>query len=301
MRALTTMFKWLRHFAIFPLVSLLPLPLAYRLAGWLYRHDPALRRPTRRTVAAALAKISPEVLPVVATAEGIGRVVDDYQTHLGYELLDVYFLPRLTARNIDRWVDIEGLELLSTPRSDGRGRILAMAHYGRPSMLVSALGLKGVKLHVLTQVIDRRNPYLDRADRWFLGFKVWGNRLSTLGDWLTVADNPRQLYQRLKAGETVLLLFDVPPNTGDAVDTAAFLGRTLHIPQGLRRLAERTGAAICYGAVHDIGWRARVVIEALPEESAEAAVRGAICLLERDIRRSPALWWQWISFDALVR
>ncbi|TRZ67179.1 MAG: hypothetical protein D4S02_05615 [Rhodocyclaceae bacterium] len=294
------MFKWLRYFVLFPLASLLPLPLAYRLAGWLYRHDPVLRRPTREAVATALGKISPEVLPEVANSEQMPALLDHYQTNLGHELLDVYYLPRLTSRNIDRWVDIDGLDLLAAPRPDGRGRILAMAHYGRPSLLFAALGAKGVKLHILTQVIDTRNPYLDRADRWFLRFKVWGNRQANPGEWLTIADNPRQLYQLLKDGDTVVILFDVPPNPGDATQAAPFLGRTLKIPQGLQRLAERTGAALCYGAVHDSGWRARVTIEPLPEESVDAAVKGAISLLERDVRQNPAHWWQWICIDALL-
>ncbi|OGA52933.1 MAG: hypothetical protein A3F74_06990 [Betaproteobacteria bacterium RIFCSPLOWO2_12_FULL_62_58] len=287
--------KALRLFVVYPLFSLLPPAVAYRLAAFAYRFDPVLRRPTRLAAAQGMRR----VLAEAQDPSRLRRLVDAYQAMLGRELLDVYYLPRLSARNIDRWVDIEGLEALAAPRPDGRGRVLAMAHFSRPSLLFAALSLKGVKIHVLTQAIDRTNPELDAIDRAFLRFKVWGNCRHLLGRWITVAENPRFLYERLRAGDTVVILFDVRAAGGPTIDVP-LLGHRLRLPQGIVRLAAQTNAALLYGAIRDEGWRARIRIQALPEGEATAAFEAAVATLEREVREAPAQWWQWNVFDYLL-
>lgn len=289
--------KWLRLFLVYPLLSLLPAPLAYRLAELAYRYDPALRRPTRLAVANGMRR----ALPEAADAGRLAKLLDEYQAMLGRELLDVYYLPRLNAQTIDRWVSIDGLDHLLGPSDDGRGRILVMAHFSRPSLLVTALSIKGVTLHILTQAIDRNNPELDRVERLFLRFKVWANRRHVRGEWVTVNDNPRLLYERLKAGETVVMLFDVRPSGKENAVQAPFLGHTLTVPQGFQRLAQRTGAALYYGAIHDEGWRAKIAITPLQPDATGSVVGAAAKRLEEEVRKHPAQWWQWNIFDYLIQ
>lgn len=288
--------KWLRLFLIFPLLSLLPPPLSYRLAALAYRYDPVLRRPTRLAVANGMRRVLPEASDPTRLLE----LLDEYQSMLGRELLDVYYLPRLNANTIDRWVSIEGLEYLQRRHDERRGRILVMAHFSRPSLLFAALSLKGIKLHILTQAIDRNNPELDLADRLFLRFKVWANRRHLLGEWVTVNDNPRFLYECLKAGDIVVMLFDVRVTKKTNAVYAPFLGHTLCVPNGIERLAQKTGAVLYYGAIHDHGWRATIRITPLEVGASGRVVWAAARFLEQEILRHPAQWWQWNILDYLV-
>lgn len=288
--------KFLRLFFIFPLLSLLPPRLGYRLAGLAYRYDPVLRKPTRIAVANGMRR----VLPEAQEPERLHTLLTEYQLMMGRELLDVYYLPWLTKPTIDRWVKISGLAQLRQPRPDGRGRILAMAHFSRPSLLFTALGLKGVQLDILTQAIDKSNADLDFVDRLFLRFKVWGNRRHMLGEWLTVSDHPRELYQRLKNGRTLVVLFDLRARANERCTTALFFGQQLIIPRGIERLIQKTGAALYYGAIRDKGWEADIEITELEFQTPSQAMQNAVSALESEVRKSPAQWWQWNIFEYLL-
>lgn len=288
--------KWMRLLLIYPLLSLLPPRVGYRLAELAYRYDPALRKPTRVAVANGMRR----ALPAAQRPEQLHSMLTEYQFMMGRELLDVYHLPWLNKHSIDRWVTIRGLAQLKEPRPDGRGRILAMAHFSRPALLVTALGLKGVQLDILTQAIDESNTELDFIDRLFLRFKVWGNRRHMLGEWLTVSDNPRGLYERLKNGRTLVVLFDIRPRANERCTVASFFGQQLLIPKSIDRLIQKTGAALYYGAIRDEGWNADIEIKELELQSHGVALQNVVAALESEVRINPAQWWQWNIFDYLL-
>lgn len=289
------LWKILRLSVVFPLISLLPLPLAYRLGALAYRYDPVLRKQTRVAVAQGMQRLLPEANEI----SRLRKLVDAYQDMLGRELLDVYFYPRLSTGNISRLVDIEGLENITKPRADKRGRILAFAHYGRPSLALIAMSLAGAKIHVITQAIDHTNPGLDGIDRGFLRFKVWGNLRHLTGRWIPLNSNPRFLYERLAAGETVMILFDVCPSGGPTIDMP-FFGMQMRLPQGITRLLAKTDSRLYFGRIRDVGWRAHLSIEEIDAENPAAAFAQAIGRLEADVGAAPSQWWQWHILDYLL-
>lgn len=288
--------KWLRLFFIYPFISLLPARMAYRLAELAYCYDPELRRPTRIAVANGMRM----GLPSEPDSEQIRTFLADHQRMMGRELLDVYFLPRLSPRNIDRWVTVKGAKHLMQPRADGRGRILAMAHFSRPSLLFAALGIKGVKLNILTQAIDHANSDLDWIDRLYLRFKVWANRRHMLGDWITVSENPRRLYNLLLRGETLVVLFDLRTTAEEPRVIVPFLGHKLAFPQGVDRLIKKTGAALYYGAIRDRNWQVDIEITELDVKKYDRPLESAIAKLEHEVQSNPANWWQWNIFEFLL-
>lgn len=289
------LWKSFRLSVLFPLISLLPLSIAYRLAALAYRYDPVLRRQTRIAVAQGMQRLLPEARDFSA----LRRLVDSYQDMLGRELLDVYLYPRLSLRNISRLVDIEGLHNITTPRTDGRGKVLAFAHYGRPSLALIAMSLAGARIHVVTQAIDHKNPGLDRIDRAFLRFKVWGNLRHITGRWIPLGSNPRYLYEQLAAGETVMILFDVCPSGGPTID-APFFGKQIRLPQGITRLLAKTNSRLYYGSIRDSGWRAQITIDEIDATTPADAFAIAVRRLEENIRAVPSQWWQWHIVDYLL-
>lgn len=288
--------KWIRLFIIYPALSLLPPQIAYRLAELAYRYDPVLRRPTRIAVANGMR----QALPEGGNPEQIEILLNEYQNMMGRELLDICYLPRLTKHSIDRWVEVFGVEQLTRPRPDGRGRVLAMAHFSRPSLLFAALSIKGAKLNILTQAIDRSNPSLDIVDRLYLRFKVWANRCHLLGEHITASENPRRLYDLLKEGETVVVLFDIKVEAEEPHVIAPFLGHELAVPQGIDRLVQKTGAALYYGAIHDTGWRANIAVTELDPQKYDRPLHCVIAQLEAEVQKNPAHWWQWNIFEYLL-
>lgn len=287
--------KVFRLAIVFPLISLLPMPLAYRLGALAYRFDPALRRPARAAAAHGMRRLLPEA----GDPHALRKLLDAQQDMLGRELLDTYMFRRLSKRNIARLVAIEGLENLVAPHDDGRGCLLAFAHYGRPSLAFVALSLAGAKIHVVTQAIGRSNPGLDAIDRAFLGFKVRQNLRHLTGGWIPLSGRLRPVYDALAKGETVVMLFDVCPSAGSTVDTP-FFGARLRLPQGVARILGKTGARLCFAGMRDEGWRARLCIAGVDNEDPDAAFGAAVARLEADVRSAPHHWWQWGILDHLM-
>lgn len=286
--------KAFRLAVAFPLISLLPMPLAYRLAALACRFDPALRRPARAAAARGMRRLLPEA----DDPRVLRRLLDGQQGMLGRELLDTYLFRRLSKRNIGRLVAIEGLENIVAPQGD-RGCLLAFAHYGRPSLAFVALSLAGAKIHVVTQAIDGSNPGLDAVDRAFLRFKVRQNLRHLTGGWIPLSGSLRPVYEALTNGETVVVLFDVCPSGGTTVDVP-FFGARLRLPQGVTRILGKTGARLCYAGVSDEGWRARIRIDRIDDGEPAAAFGAAVARLEADVRHAPHLWWQWGVLDHLL-
>lgn len=279
--------KALRLRWLFPVLARLPMPLAYRLAGAVGRLD-ARRQPE---LAASLCAAVDRVLP--------GQVrggVEDYFAMLAMETLDACFLPRMTAANVRDWVRLEGVEHLEAAQGEGRGVILVMAHYGRLILTMVAIALSGHPLGMLTMAVDESNPGLDPDERRFLARKVGNVRRLLGGRWVSLGGPLRDLYRGLEAGEAITILLDAyMPSFGTRIGVP-FMGGSLLVPQGVERLARKTGARMVYGVAVTEGHRVRASLRPLPD-GAEAGLRAAVAELERDVRAHPWHWWQWNILD----
>lgn len=277
-----------RHALLFGLPARLPAMPAYRHAGAVGRLDRLRQAETRRAVehALELARYSAgwaTQAPVTAWSRA-------YFSMLARETMDVHRLAGLAADKIEHVVSVDGVEHLDAAVQAGRGVIFVMAHYGRLIMPLVWLGLHGRKLGMLT--IDVDDPILPPFERRYLRDKVTRVIGHTGGQWVSLADNLRKLYAPLRAGETMVMLFDAwMPDTERPLDML-FLGGTLAVPVGVQRIAERTGARLVYCSTFDDGWRIRARIRPLPADPAEA-LRAAVGQLEADVTQAPWLWWQW--------
>jgi len=284
--------RWLRYQTLFRPLGVLPLPLAYRGAGWIGRwdgRDPALRT----LIGNGLRRVFPVQTREPATLD---TWVDGYFRMMARETLDVYTMPRVHRDS--HLVDLhpQALAVLHEARRDGRGVIIAMGHYSRLNLLLLALALAGQRLGMLTIAVDQRNPDLNAVERGHLQRKVGNLHARIQGPWITLEDNLRHLYQALGRGETMIILFDafVPGDT--AREPLPFLGGRLWLARGVERLAQRTNAALLYGVVHERGWRTQAELRALPGAPG-AALDAAVAELARDVGNAPWLWWQWNILD----
>lgn len=215
---------------------------------------------------------------------------------LARETLDVYALPKLTRQAVFPWGVLDAVELLND-RSD-QGKIIVMAHMGRPILLSTALGMAGLKIGMLSQVVDERNPNLDEPTRRFLLHKM--NHVVRLsgGRWVTTADNLRVMYDALQQGESIIIMLDlVEPDVRRRM-SFPFLGGQLHLPPGIVRIAQRVGARLYYGRAMDRGFGASCSVMPLPLEP-NLALKTATEFLEADVKEAPWQWWQWNNFQLM--
>lgn len=281
--------KALRYRRLFPALSRLPRPLAYRMAQEIGRLDARRQPETQAALRAALQRALPEADPTGA---------DAYFSLLAMETLDTCFLPHIDATNIGDWVQLDGIEHFAAAQGEGRGLILVMAHFGRLILTMLAIALSGHRLGMLTMAVDESNSGLDAEDRWFLGRKVGNVQRLLGGRWISLGGPMRDLYRALEAGEAITILLDAYMPFFGARIGYPFLGGQLLVPQGIERLARKTGARLVYGCAVNDGLRVRSSLRPLPD-GAEAALHAAVAELGRDVRAHPWHWWQWPILDLL--
>jgi lauroyl/myristoyl acyltransferase len=113
-----------------------------------------------------------------------------------------------------------------------------------------------------------------------------------------------EILATLSAGTSVVALCDVPVPPGRSALEAPAMGRTLHLPAGLARLAcrERIPVVVFHGGVDAAGGRRRIVVEAPtvfddPQTMAEHLAGVLVSLLRDD---APA-WHMWPHAGSLLR
>lgn len=288
----------------YPLLSRLPRNWAYAAATLLGDLDGRLSRGLRTALGSGFLRVYPELRTDRAT---LARWTRWHARMCAREVLDAFVMPGLGARGLERMVRLEGVDTLAQAVAEGRGVILVMAHYSRLNMLLAALGARGVRMSMLTMRIDESNPELLPAERRYLSRKVRGLLQYIGGEWISLGDSLRPIYQGLARGDVWIILMDahepgVVPGSSLAASERRqypFLGGTLSLARGIERIAARTGASLVYAGIREVSATAlagRLVrLPGMPEEALAAAVRE----LESDVRSAPWQWWHWNVLDFL--
>ena len=279
--------RWVRYHVLFRFLALFPAVIAYRLAKYVGYFDSRMNADACNAYQQGIAKVFPD-LPQKQRH-------NCWQSHcemMSREILDIFRLSKITSKNCHRIINIQGIDVLKQAQQGGRGVILAMAHFGRPTMLSTGLGVSGHNIGMVTQIIDERNPGLNSVERGYLAFKMKQTTDASKGRWIMLGDSIRPLYSGLKAGETIIILFDLHENRQKNILEAPFLGGKLTLPRGIERISRKTGAQVIYGAASDAGRKVTVNLRSLSEDPSEVLL-SAVAELEKDITNCPSQWWQW--------
>lgn len=288
--------KWLRQRVLFPALARLPAALGYRIAERIGRRD-ALRHPARSAVVQGLLTIHPHLANEPAHLEAL---LDHYFRMMARDTLDCFRMPGYTAANTRELIRVTGIEHLAAAKAAGKGVILIISHYGRFFMLGPGLKFAGQEFGMFTTVVDERHPSYDPVDRWYIATKLHNTQLFSRGTWITTGDDWRKLYRALQGGEVILIALDGTETTSATRYDFPFLGGTLSLPEGIVRIAARTGAKMVYAATVEAERGVEIRIHPLPEEPV-AGLAEAVRLLEQDVIAWPWQWWQWAAHGALWR
>jgi KDO2-lipid IV(A) lauroyltransferase len=207
------------------------IPLSWRifffegLGRLFYLLDDRHRRIARRNLALAFPEKDPR------EREQIVRLAF---RHLGRVAAEVFFIPRLGERNVQRHVFFEGMENFRRAQEKGRGVIFLTAHFGNWEWMAAAFPLFSQHpCHVVFRPLD--SPFLDRM--------VERVRTSTGNGTIPKQKAMGQILRLLKEGKTVGILLDqnMAWQEGVFVD---FFGELACTNTGVALLALKTGAAV---------------------------------------------------------
>lgn len=133
--------------------------------------------------------------------------------------------------NMDRFVKIEGLELLDDALARGKGVILASAHMGSWEMAGSVLSLRGYPIYGM--VWEARNRYV--AD-------MFSRIRSKMGVGAVEKRSLRHVLELLQKNKIIGIMLDVPG--GIKGISYSLCGYNVRLPRGPAAISLETGAEL---------------------------------------------------------
>lgn len=218
------------------------------------------------------------------------RTLRAFYRHLGLLVAEFLRAPALRPERLDELVDIEGLPAFEAARGEGRGVIVAIAHFGNFELLGSLWSRRGLPVTAVTKRLPA-NP-----------FNVFWQEQRRRAGLREVPDSGslRDILRVLRAGEVLAVMIDQNTIPRRAV-FAPFFGKLAATTPAPAVLAERTGAPVFLVLMHRLPrLRHRVTIEPVPFERTGDAEADRLAFttqlnlaLERRVRQEPDLWW-WV-------
>ncbi len=159
--------------------------------------------------------------------------------NLGRNMADAFRIPCYNSQNIDRIVQVQGLEKLDRALQKGKGVLALTGHVGNWELLAAYVAMKGYAANVVGAPIY--DPRLDNL--------VVNNRLESGVKNIARGNATREIIRALRRNEIVGLLIDQDTKHVEGV-FVNFLGEPAYTPVGPVILAMKTQAAIVPLGIH---------------------------------------------------
>ena len=214
------------------------------------------------------------------------RVRQVFRNYARY-LIDVLCLPSMGRPELERSVDVVGWEHIPNALARGKGILLVTGHVGNWDVPAALLAARGFPVNV---IVERLEP------------PAWNDRVQATRERAGLRAIPmetgaREMFASLRRNEVLALLIDRPLAEGGA--PVRFFGRQTRVPDGVARLALRTGAMVV-GAVGLRRGDRFVAVVSPPivfeptgdrERDVQALTQLVTDWLERQIRQHPSQWY----------
>ncbi|HKZ51190.1 MAG TPA: lysophospholipid acyltransferase family protein [Dehalococcoidia bacterium] len=279
------MLKYIAFLAGVHIFSRLPIAIGYRLGEWVADIAFLLHRPLRRAVADNMR----HVLGPEAARGLVRRMAREVFRNAARYYVDMVRLPRIKPQELlERRITIHGYEHLEGALAQGRGVIIASAHFGNPEMAVQVALAKGIPVTVLTEPL--KPPIISRL--------LDGLRSCHGQDFLPVSRaSIKKALGVIRGGGVIALACDRDVQ-GRSIPVP-FFGAPALMPTGILELAMRTGAAVIpvFSCRRPKG-RYEIFIEpplalvnmGRSHEDLRAGVTALLSCLEGYVRREPGQW-----------
>jgi lauroyl/myristoyl acyltransferase len=232
-----------------------------------------------------------------------GLIKQAFQNHFVDQYL-IFSFPKMNAKNMGRYVSVEGLRHLNDALARGKGVIMIHGHVGLRLLPLFGLAVMGYRMYQIEGPVARGLSLFGRycaRQKTALEKRIPAN---ILGGQRFL----RPIFEALSRNEIVMI-------AGDGTGGGRFMGRQLAVrfmghrlkfPAGPVLLASKTGATLVplftlegeggapYRAVIHPSW---VIAETrLGKRELVAQVESFVRLLESVIREHPHLWHFWDEF-----
>ncbi len=189
------------------------------------------------------------VYPHLRDIEGLGKKIF---CSMAYNAIDAIRIPRMSPRELERMVEVSGLEHFHRAYGRGRGVVAVTGHIGCWELIPVWFSHQGYRLSVIGRKIydPRLDRLLNRArTRW--GIQV-----------IDRDQGAREALRALHQGQALGILIDQDTRVASVV--VEFMGHPAKTPTGAAMLARKTGAAVVPLAIHRLpNGRHRITV--LPE------------------------------------
>ncbi len=157
--------------------------------------------------------------------------------------------PKLSKRDLSKYLSIEGEENIKKIKESGRGAVLVTGHFGSWELMGAFIARRGWPIDYL--VGEQHNLLVN---------KIMNDhrRLFDIG-LIEMGVAARGVFKAVKEGRMVCMLSDQDAgNDGAVVD---FLGRPASTPKGPAAFAIKTGAPLVCGFIIRNGARQKIIVE----------------------------------------
>jgi KDO2-lipid IV(A) lauroyltransferase len=261
------------------------------LAKLYFTCNPGTEKTIRANIAKAIDNRTP--LEMDKIAQGVLRgMVQHYQE----KMLNGFFETSKLRKFLLSRVCFDGFErVLQDALKEGRGVIIASAHYGALEFLPRYLAVRKFRAATMAKFATERLKYI-------IITRVSGDGLDVIvpGDVKNVLHEASRLLSQNKIFVTQCDETDEwRPDPNYAMD---FLGRKIHPDRMLNVLCKRTGAVLLFGLLHREGKnRYKLILHRVPDEGDEPVNVRTLKLLEKYIYRYPDQWYEWKKYDRFAR
>jgi KDO2-lipid IV(A) lauroyltransferase len=172
------------------------------------------------------------ILGPAADPGEVSRRVRNVFRNYGLYLIDLLWLPQAGFQELDRNFEIVGLDHIDEAMRRGNGLVLVTAHVGNWDVAGAVLAGKGYPVNVIVETLEpvRWNERV-QAIREHVGMRA-----------IPLENGAREMFGALRSNQILGVLIDRPlDNDGVPV---RFFDATTRVPEGVARLALRTGAAV---------------------------------------------------------
>ena len=207
-------------------------------------------------------------------------------------LIDLLWLEGSTREEREAVTTIEGWDHVVEALARGKGMVLVTGHLGNWDLPAAVMAGRGYTVNVIVETLEP---------------PAWNERVQAIRDSIGLRAIPmetgvRELYAALGRNETVAVVFDRPLVDGGV--PVRYFGAETRVPEGVARLALRTGAAV----VGAVGVRRgdRIVTRVSPpfevpatgdrQHDVRALTQAITCWLEGHVRQHPSQWFMFRDF-----